>query len=90
MLYLSSILPIYLDGQSPHLRTPNPWFNPGFTPLLYNNCGGETRVNPEVWCPEMWALIRYIRFHTSLLEVYSDAVPQERKNESAHASNNFL
>jgi hypothetical protein len=26
--------------RSPHLRTPNPGFNPGFTPpLLYNKCG---------------------------------------------------
>jgi hypothetical protein len=44
--------------QSPHLRMPNPGFNPGFTPLLYNKCGGEPRVKPGVWRPEMWAQIR--------------------------------
>jgi hypothetical protein len=41
---------------SPNLRTPNPGFNPGLTPILYNKCGGEPRVKPGVWRPEMWAL----------------------------------
>jgi hypothetical protein len=32
---------IYIDKyMDPHLRTPNPGFNSGFTPLLYNKCGG--------------------------------------------------
>jgi hypothetical protein len=42
---------------SPHLRRPNPGFNPGFTPLLYNKCGGEPRVKLGVWPPEMWTLV---------------------------------
>jgi hypothetical protein len=43
---------------SPHLRTPNPLFNPGFPPPLYiTNIGDEPRVNPGVWRPEMWALV---------------------------------
>jgi hypothetical protein len=28
----------------------------GFTPLLYNKCGGEPRVKLGVWRPEMLAL----------------------------------
>jgi hypothetical protein len=28
----------------------------GAPPLLYNKCGGEPRVKPGVWRPEMWAL----------------------------------
>jgi hypothetical protein len=43
--------------QSPHLRTPNPGFNPEFT-LLYNKCGGELRVKPGDWRPEMWAQVK--------------------------------
>jgi hypothetical protein len=46
---------VSVRAQSPHLRTPNPGFNPGFTPLLYNKCGGEPRVKPGVWRSEMWA-----------------------------------
>jgi hypothetical protein len=30
----------YSTVQSPHFRTPNPGFNPGFTPILYNKFGG--------------------------------------------------
>jgi hypothetical protein len=26
-------------------------------PLYITNAGGEPRVKPEVWCPEMWALV---------------------------------
>jgi hypothetical protein len=42
--------------QGPHLRTPNPGFNPGFTPpyLLYKR-GGKPRVEPGAWRSEMWA-----------------------------------
>jgi hypothetical protein len=39
----------------PHLRTPNPEFNPGFTPAFVIYKGGEPRVKPRVWRPEMWA-----------------------------------
>jgi hypothetical protein len=41
----------------PHLRTPNPGFNPGFTPsphLLYKR-GVNPPVEPGVWRPEIWA-----------------------------------
>jgi hypothetical protein len=34
---------------------------PGLTrvhPLLYNKCGGEPRVKPRVWRPEMWAQVK--------------------------------
>jgi hypothetical protein len=41
--------------QSPHLRTPNSGFNLGFTTFYITYAGGEPRVNPRVWCPEMWA-----------------------------------
>jgi hypothetical protein len=34
---------------------PNPGFNPGFTSLLFNKGGGEPRIKPGVWRPEMWA-----------------------------------
>jgi hypothetical protein len=48
--------------QSSHLRTPNPGSNPGFTPhLLYNKCGGELRVKPRVWRPEMWTQSENLR-----------------------------
>jgi hypothetical protein len=33
-----------------------PGVQPGVHPLLYNKCGGELRVKPGVWRPEMWAL----------------------------------
>jgi hypothetical protein len=43
---------------SPHLRTPNPGLNPGFTPpFLYNKCGGKLRVKPGVWRPEIWVQV---------------------------------
>jgi hypothetical protein len=41
--------------QSPHLKTPSPGFNPGFTPFYITNVGDELRVKPGVWRPEMWA-----------------------------------
>jgi hypothetical protein len=43
--------------QNPHLRTPNPEFNPGFTPCICYLKGGMgwSRVKPEVWRPEIWA-----------------------------------
>jgi hypothetical protein len=41
-----------IEVQSPNLRTPNPGLNPGFNPT---NAGGEHRVKPGVWRPEMWA-----------------------------------
>jgi hypothetical protein len=41
---------------SPNLRTPNPGFNPGFTPFYITNARDEPRVKPGVWRPEMWAL----------------------------------
>jgi hypothetical protein len=44
--------------QNPLLRTPNPGFNPEFTPpLLYKKCGGKPRVKPGVWRPEMWTQV---------------------------------
>jgi hypothetical protein len=50
----------YDMDQSPKLRTPNPGFNPGFTPLFYiTNAGGELQVKLRVWCPEMWAQERW-------------------------------
>jgi hypothetical protein len=46
----SVIIVIYLypnlrthKPQTPHLRMPNPGFNPGFTPLYVTNVGGELR-----------------------------------------------
>jgi hypothetical protein len=39
-----------------NLRTPNPGFNPGFTPFYITNAGGEPRVEPGVWRPAIWAL----------------------------------
>jgi hypothetical protein len=46
------------QDQDPHLRKPNPGFNPGFTPSpsLYKR-GSESQVKPGVWCPEMWAQV---------------------------------
>jgi hypothetical protein len=45
-------------NQSPHLMTPNPVLNPGFTsPIFRTNVGVEPRVKPEVWRPEMWPLL---------------------------------
>jgi hypothetical protein len=43
--------------QGPHLRTPNPGFNPGFPPpyIYYIKGGVNPGLNPGVWCSEMWA-----------------------------------
>jgi hypothetical protein len=44
--------PTIIINAAPHLRSPNPGFNPGFTPhLLYKRGGGK----PGVWRPEIWA-----------------------------------
>jgi hypothetical protein len=43
--------------QSPHRRTPNPGFNPGFTPLFILHMWGGLRVKPGVWRPEMYAQV---------------------------------
>jgi hypothetical protein len=58
MLRISNSRTVFLAEQSPHLRTPNPGFNQGFNPpppLYVTNVGGELRVKPRVWRPEMWA-----------------------------------
>jgi hypothetical protein len=46
---------------STHLRTPNPGFNPGFTPppFYITNAASEPRVKPGLWRPEMWALLNF-------------------------------
>jgi hypothetical protein len=51
---------ISLTIQGPHLRTPNPGLNPGFTPpphLLYKK-GVKPRVKPGVRRPEIWAQVK--------------------------------
>jgi hypothetical protein len=32
-----------------------PSLTQGLPPFLFNKCGGEPRVKPGVWRPEMWA-----------------------------------
>jgi hypothetical protein len=45
----------------PQLRTPNPGFHPGLTPRICNiKGGGEPRVKPGVWRPEISALVGYM------------------------------
>jgi hypothetical protein len=65
---------IVASVQRPNLRTPNPRFNPGLTPLLFDmqgvnpgfnpfyitNAWGEPRVKPGVWRPEMWAQVYFL------------------------------
>jgi hypothetical protein len=43
-----------------HIRTPNPGFNPGFTPRIcyIKEWGDEPRVKPGVWRPEVWAQLK--------------------------------
>jgi hypothetical protein len=54
---LGFFLSAKLDAaQGPHLRTPKPGFNPGFTPrICYIIRGVKPWVKPGVWRPEMWA-----------------------------------
>jgi hypothetical protein len=55
-------LPRAVKELSPHLRMTNPGFNPEFTSLLYDKCGGERRVKPGVWHPELWSLAKDLLF----------------------------
>jgi hypothetical protein len=42
----------------PYLRTPNTGFNPGFIPRNWGmKVGGEPRVKPGVWRPEIWSQV---------------------------------
>jgi hypothetical protein len=56
----------------PTSQDAKPRAQPGVWPPLYNKCGGEPRVKPVVWRPEMWALnvswyvlYRYIQYSCS-------------------------
>jgi hypothetical protein len=40
----------------PTSQDAKPWVQPGVhLPVYITNVGGETRVKPRVWRPEMWA-----------------------------------
>jgi hypothetical protein len=53
----SELRPFFRRFQGPHLKTPNPGFNQGFTSRIYYiKCEVEPLVKPEVWRPEIWAL----------------------------------
>jgi hypothetical protein len=72
-LYAKRFSPL---NQSPHLRTPNPAFNPEFTPHFCYIKGGEPQVEPGVWRPEMWADVykdnsKYVRTLYSTIQSYN-------------------
>jgi hypothetical protein len=46
--------------QIPHLRTQTPGLTRDSPPFYITNAGGEPRVKPWVWRPEMWAVIRVL------------------------------
>jgi hypothetical protein len=71
---------------SQNLRTPNPGFNPGFTPLPFyiTNAGGEPRVKSGVWHPEMWA--KNGRKSMGLLQLFGHVVVLRTRSQHDHLS----
>jgi hypothetical protein len=66
------------ETQSPHLRTPNPWLNPGShpPPLLYNKCWGDPRDKLGVWRSEMRAIGFKLRFRRQSFQTLRSILEQ--------------